>query len=99
LAKNSIINLSKILSKKLIGKVRVNSVSPGNILFDGGTWEKKLKKNKKNVYEYIKTNVPLNRFGTAKEIANSIVFLSSDKASFINGSNLTVDGGQTSVLK
>ena len=46
----------------------------------------------------LKTKVPLNRFGTPKEVANAVVFLSSDSASFITGSCLTVDGGQTSAF-
>ncbi len=43
----------------------------------------------------IKTIVPLNRFATPKDIANSALFLCSGKASFITGTNLVIDGGQT----
>ncbi len=43
----------------------------------------------------IKSTVPMNRFGTPKEIADSVVFLCSDRASFITGSTLVIDGGQT----
>ena len=98
LAKSAVINLSKVMSKKLNGKARVNTVSPGNIIFKGGNWDKKIKTNKKIVNNYIKNNVPLKRFGRPEEIASSIVFLCSEKASFINGSNLVIDGGQTSLL-
>ena len=45
--------------------------------------------------EYIHKNVPMKRFGSPDEIANTVLFLSSEKASFINGANLVVDGGQS----
>ena len=83
-------NLSKIYGNK----IRINGVSPGNILFDGSVWDKKLKKNKSKVLKYIKNNVPQNKFGTADDIANAVLFLSSNNASFINGEVLVVDGGQ-----
>ena len=41
--------------------------------------------------------VPLKRFGKPEEIAESIVFLSSDKASFITGATIAVDGGKTAL--
>ena len=37
----------------------------------------------------------MNRFSTPQEIANSVVFLCSDRASFITGATLVIDGGQT----
>ena len=47
---------------------------------------------------YIKENVPLERFGTCEDISNAALFLCSDKSSFITGSNLVIDGGQTNKL-
>tara|TARA_B100000768_G_C11068004_1_gene285327 strand:- start:100 stop:243 length:144 start_codon:yes stop_codon:yes gene_type:complete len=43
----------------------------------------------------LEDKVPLKRFGTPEEIANVVVFLSSSKTSFINGTCINVDGGQT----
>ena len=43
----------------------------------------------------IKATVPMNRFSTPQEIADSVVFLCSEKASFITGTTVVVDGGQT----
>jgi len=43
----------------------------------------------------IKSTVPMKRFGTPDEIADAAVFLCSDRASFITGAVLVVDGGQT----
>ena len=43
----------------------------------------------------IKNNVPLIRFGTAKEVANSVAFLISDLSGFTTGAKLVIDGGQS----
>ena len=40
-------------------------------------------------------NIPVGRFGTPQEVAHSVLFLVSANASFVNGTNLTVDGGQS----
>jgi len=75
--------------------VRVNVVAPGNVLFPGGSWEKKLMDSRQNVEQYIRSEVPAGRFGRPEEIADAVVFLASEKASFITGSCLVVDGGQS----
>jgi 3-oxoacyl-[acyl-carrier protein] reductase len=73
--------------------IRYNTVTPGNILSKGGRWEQLLEENPQRVEKYIQ-KVPLKRFGTPEEIANTVVFLSSPLASFCTGSILRVDGGQ-----
>ena len=94
-AKKSLDYFCKNISKKVDKNVRINVVAPGNILINGNSWDKKLKKNKIKVLNYIKSNVPLQRFASGEEIANVVLFLSSSKASFIHGSRIVVDGGQT----
>lgn len=95
-AKAALIAYSKNLSKKVAGKnIRVNTICPGNIYFKNGTWDIKMKENKGNVLEMLSKSVPLNHFATPEDIANLVVFISSEKASFITGSCLIVDGGQT----
>ncbi|MFH1409372.1 MAG: SDR family oxidoreductase [Nanoarchaeota archaeon] len=95
-AKASLLSAMKSLAHQLGKKgIRVNAISPGNILFPGGRWEEKLKKDKTAIEEYIACEVPLNRFGTAQEIADVAAFLASSKAAFITGANIVVDGGQT----
>lgn len=95
-AKSAVIALAKNLARKLASvNVRVNVIAPGNVLFKGGSWDKKIKINKTKVNAMIKSNVPMNRFATTQEIANSAVFLCSNRASFITGATLVIDGGQT----
>ena len=43
----------------------------------------------------IENNVPLQRFGKPEEVADLVLFLSSEKANFITGACITIDGGQT----
>ena len=74
--------------------IRVNMVSPGNIIFPGSTWEKKLKGNRESVNNMLASNVALKRLGETKDISSIVTFLSSSKASFITGSNIVADGGQ-----
>jgi 3-oxoacyl-[acyl-carrier protein] reductase len=94
-AKTAIIALSKNMARKLAPNVRVNVIAPGNVYFKGGSWDKKIQQDKKRVDEIIKITVPMNRFATPQEISDSVVFLCSDRASFITGATLVVDGGQT----
>jgi 3-oxoacyl-[acyl-carrier protein] reductase len=75
--------------------VRVNLISPGNILFDGGSWAKKSADDPESVRQYLDSEVPLGRFGTPEEIANIAVFVCSRQAAFITGARITADGGQT----
>jgi 3-oxoacyl-[acyl-carrier protein] reductase len=75
--------------------VRVNTLAPGNILFPGGTWQRKLDADPDAVQAMIAREVPLGRFGTPAEIGAAAAFLASDRAAFITGSCLVADGGQT----
>jgi len=95
-AKSAVLALSKNISKKLSNTVRVNVVAPGNIYFKGGTWHKKLLSNENEVKKYLERTVPMNRLGDPEDVSNVVLFLSSNKAKFITGSVITVDGGQTS---
>lgn len=75
--------------------IRINVVAPGNILFKGSVWEKKIKNNPKKIKKMIKNEVPLGRFGEPKEVGQLVTFLASPNSSFITGSIFVIDGGQT----
>ena len=94
-AKTAVIALAKNISRKLAPDVRVNVLAPGNVNFPGSSWDEKIKSDPKRIKMLINNTVPMNRFGTPDEIANAAVFLCSEKASFITGSVLVIDGGQT----
>jgi 3-oxoacyl-[acyl-carrier protein] reductase len=77
-------------------KVRVNTIAPGNIIFPGSTWEKQSTGPRADAWwRWIKREVPMKRFGTPQEIGDTAAFLLSERASFINGAVVPVDGGQT----
>ena len=96
-AKSALIAMMRNFSKTLAKDgIRVNSISPGNVYFEGGVWDRKLKENRSKTLEIIKQVCPLNRFCKPEEIGDLAVFLASEKASFINGSNVVIDGGQVS---
>lgn len=83
-AKGGIAALTHALAVSLSGKVRVNSISPGWIETKGR--------------EYTgpdATQQMSGRVGNPMDIANMVLFLSSDKAGFITGENICIDGGMT----
>lgn len=98
-AKAGVIAFSKNLARKAAGDgVRVNTVAPGNVYFEGGTWDEKTRSDAEGVEKLLEEKVPMKRFAKPEEIADAILFLCSERASFITGACLTVDGGQTFAL-
>lgn len=94
-AKSALNMMARGLSRPL-GKeqVRINVVSPGNILVSGGIWDRKLRSDPDSIHDMLEHEVPLGRLGTPEDVANAVSFLASEKASFITGACLVVDGGQ-----
>jgi 3-oxoacyl-[acyl-carrier protein] reductase len=94
-AKAALVRYTRDLASRVAPEgIRVNLVAPGNVLSPGGTWERKLSERREATETYIQTHVPMKRFGTPEEIAAAVVFLCSDRASFITGACLVADGGQ-----
>ena len=84
----------KSISRPLgIDNIRINAISPGNIIFKGSVWEDKLKKEPTLVRSILK-DVPLSKLGSPQDISNLCIWLSSKKSSFCTGSIFKVDGGQ-----
>lgn len=74
--------------------VRVNAVSPGPIHVDDGFWGQ-VKASQPETYDAVCARHPSGRMGTTQEVANAAVFLASEAASWIAGSNLIIDGAMT----
>lgn len=70
-------------------KIRVNSVSPGIIKTD--IWNN----TPPGMLEELSASIPIQRLGEAEDVAQAVVWLCSDAASFITGQNLVIDGGYT----
>jgi 3-oxoacyl-[acyl-carrier protein] reductase len=95
-AKAALLHYSRNLVKPLAREgIRINVVSPGNIIFPGSIWEQKLKTSKTKVMAMLEKDVPLRKFGTPEDIGSAVVYLASRSAGFITGIELVVDGGQS----
>jgi len=94
-AKAAEIQLAATAAEELApDNIRVNAVSPGSILFPGGTWEKFERDNPDVFATFVATQFPHQRLGRLAEVADPIVYLLSDRASWITGANLVVAGAQ-----
>lgn len=74
--------------------IRVNTISPGPILIEGGSWDR-VKRTVPERYKSTLAQIPTGRMGTADEVARAAAFLASPAAAFITGVNLVIDGGFT----
>jgi 3-oxoacyl-[acyl-carrier protein] reductase len=93
-AKAALVSHSKSLAVALAPqKIRVNTVAPGSIEFVGGLWEEARLSNP-DLYSAVLKTIPSGRMGTPEEVADVVAFLASERASWITGVCLAVDGAQ-----
>jgi 3-oxoacyl-[acyl-carrier protein] reductase len=94
--KSAEISLAKSLAQQLAPmNIRVNSVAPGSILFEGGSWWKRQRDDPAAMADYVRRELPFGRFGRADEVADVVAFLASRRASWISGTSIVVDGCQS----
>lgn len=74
--------------------VRINAIAPGNILFEGSVWQRKLNEDAAAVGQMLARDVALAKLGTPQDVANLALWLASPAASFCTGSIFVADGGQ-----
>jgi 3-oxoacyl-[acyl-carrier protein] reductase len=94
--KAAAISLSKSLAQELASSnIRVNSLSPGSILFEGGSWWRRQQADPAGIAEFVKRELPFGRFGRPEEVGDVVAFLCSPRASWISGTSIVVDGCQS----
>ncbi|MGH8906266.1 MAG: SDR family NAD(P)-dependent oxidoreductase [Egibacteraceae bacterium] len=94
-AKAAEIYAASALARELANdRIRVNAVSPGSILIPEGGWDLYRQREPQQFHEFERRDFPAQRLGTAGEIADVTTFLLSQRASWINGANICVDGAQ-----
>ena len=74
--------------------IRVNTLSPGSVLFEGGSWAGRRDADPAAFGAFVEREFPLGRLGTAEEIADVAAFLLSPRASWVSGTDVVVDGAQ-----
>jgi 3-oxoacyl-[acyl-carrier protein] reductase len=93
-AKAALVSHAKSLAVALAPqKIRVNTVAPGSIEFPGGLW-RQAKQGNPDFYNAVLKTIPSGRMGTPEEVADVVAFLASDRASWVTGVCLSVDGAQ-----
>jgi 3-oxoacyl-[acyl-carrier protein] reductase len=89
------ISLGKAMAQQLAqDSIRVNSIAPGSILFEGGTWWTRQQQDPEGIAAFVARDIPMGRFGRAEEVGVVVAFLASSRASWITGACIPVDGGQ-----
>ncbi|KAK0122426.1 hypothetical protein ONS95_010662 [Cadophora gregata] len=90
--KAALIHYTAQLAHTLASKgIRANTVSPGNIYIEDGVWGD-IEEGDPELFKNQLAKNPMGRMGKASEVADVVVFLTSERASFVSGTNVVVDG-------
>ena len=90
------ISLTKSLAQQLAkDQIRVVSVAPGSMLFEGGSWWKRQQTDPQGIAEFVKRELPFGRFGKPEEVGAVVAFVASPRASWVSGTTVVVDGCQS----
>lgn len=96
--KGAVKTLGKIMAAELVQKgIRVNVVSPGPINTNFFPATGMSHDQIAQTADYVKSQVPMGRFGDAKEIAGYVAFLASDASSYMTGTEVEIDGGMATL--
>ncbi len=93
-SKGAVVNLTRAMAVSLATSVRVNCVCPGYIWTDMVERQAQASDHPKTYIEAANNHSPMRRMGTPEEVAQAILYLASDAATFVNGVALPVDGGR-----
>lgn len=97
IAKSAQISLIKSLSKNkdyVRNGITFNTISPGAVMVEDTGWHKLYLDNNDEYNQYVES-LPMGKLPVPTDIANAVSFICSDKANFINGANIVIDGGQS----
>ncbi len=88
-------HLARTLAQELAPlRIRVNAVSPGSIWFEGGGWAAFEEREPERYAAFVAQQFPWGRLGRPEEVGDVVAFLLSERASWITGADVVVDGGQ-----
>lgn len=94
-AKAAEIYLASALAQELAPyRIRVNAISPGSTIFPDGGWDTFRRTEPERFTTFLESEFPWGRLADPEDIADVAVFLLSERARWINGANIAVDGGQ-----